>query len=532
MEALGFWAIVIIAFFILVSMTLIFLASRYKRCPSDKILVIYGKVGGGQSADCIHGGGSLVWPLIQDYAYMDLTPMTISIPLQNALSQQNIRINVPSTFTVGISTEPGIMNNAAERLLKLPQSEIEEMAMEIIFGQLRLTVASLTIEQINQDRERFLEEIRKNVAPELNKIGLYLINVNITDITDSSDYIESIGKKAAAEAINQAIIDVAEQEKHGAIGQAQAAREKEIKVAENEAEAEKGKKKADAERRIYVQQQETSAAIGEADADKDKEIKVAENLAEAEKGRKRAEADKRIYVQQQEAQAIEGENTAKADIANADAELAIKKADAEQRGEVAKREAIAEIQKAQYQAELERLNAEEIVKKEIQKREIEIAAEAEAEKIRREAKGTADAVLLKYEAEAKGIKQVLESKAFGYSELVKSCQGDAKSAATLLMIEKIEEIVNMQVEAVKNLKIDKITVWDSGGDYKNGTTTANFLSGFVKSLPPLHDIAEMAGLDLPKYLGQMNPSEQTNGDRKPIEPAQPAEIADAKDDLQ
>lgn len=526
MEALGFWVIVVIAFVILISMTLVFLASRYKRCPSDKILVIYGKVGGGQSADCIHGGGSLVWPLIQDYAYMDLTPMTISIPLQNALSQQNIRINVPSTFTVGISTEPGIMNNAAERLLKLPQSDIEEMAMEIIFGQLRLTVASLTIEQINQDRERFLEEIRKNVAPELNKIGLYLINVNITDITDSSDYIESIGKKAAAEAINQAIVDVAEQEKHGAIGQAQAAREKEIKVAENVAEAEKGKKKADADRRIFVQQQETAAAIGEADADKDKEIKVAENLAEAEKGRKRAEADKRIYVQQQEAEAIAGENTAKADIANADAELAIKKADAEKRGEVAKREAIVQIQKAQYQAELERLNAEEIVKKEIQKREIEIAAEAEAEKIRREAKGSADAVLLKYEAEARGIKQVLESKAAGYSELVKSCRGDAKSAATLLMIEKIEEIVNMQVEAVKNLKIDKITVWDSGGDNKNGTTTANFLSGFVKSLPPLHDIAEMAGLDLPKYLGQMNAPEQTDADRKQSEPIQTSENKD------
>jgi flotillin len=509
-EAFGFWVIVIIAFVLLVTMTLVFLASRYKRCPSDKILVVYGKVSGGQSANCIHGGGALIWPLIQDYAYIDLTPMTINIPLQNALSQQNIRINVPSTFTVGISTEPGIMNNAAERLLKLPQNEIEEMAKEIIFGQLRLTVASLTIEQINQDRERFLEEIRKNVAPELNKIGLYLINVNITDITDTSDYIGSIGKKAAAEAINQAKIDVAEQEKHGAIGQAQATKEKEIRVAENVAESEKGKKKANAERRIYVQQQETMAAIGEADADREKEIRVAENLAEAEKGRKKADADKRIFVQEQEALAISGENTAKADIAEADAQLAIKRADAEKRGEVAKRDALVEIQKAQYRSELERLNAEEIVKKEIEKREIEIAAEAQAEKIRREAKGAADATLLKYEAEARGLKQVLDSKAAGYAELVKSCSGDAKSAATLLMIEKIEQLVGLQVEAVRNLKIDKITVWDSGKDGKNGTTTANFLSGFVKSLPPLHDIAEMAGLDLPKYLGRMGTEGQTD----------------------
>jgi len=456
---MGPWMLAIIAFLILVFMTLMFLASRFKRCPSDKILVIYGRVGENQSADCIHGGGTLVWPLIQDYAYMDLTPMTISIPLQNALSQQNIRINVPSTFTVGISTEPGIMNNAAERLLNLPQEEIEEMAMEIIFGQLRLTVASLTIEQINQDRERFLGEVRTNVAPELNKIGLYLINVNITDITDESNYIESIGKKAASEAINQAKVDVAEQDKHGEIGQAVATKEKEIRVAENVAESEKGKKKAEAERRVYVQGQEASA--------------------------------------------IAGENTAKADIADSEAVLAVKKADAYQRGEVAKRAAIEEIQKAQYRAEKERLTAEEVVQKEIEKRKIEIAAEAEAEKTRREAKGQADAILLKYEAEAAGIKQVLESKAEGYSSLVDSCAGDAKAAATLLMIEKIENLVNLQVEAIKNLKIDKITVWDSGAGGKDGNTTSNFLSGMVKSLPPLHDIAEMAGLDLPKYLGDM-----------------------------
>jgi len=510
MYEFGFWILPIVALVVLIITTLAFLASRYKRCPSDKILVIYGKVGAGQSANCIHGGGALVWPLIQDYQYMDLTPMTINIPLQNALSLQNIRINVPSTFTVGISTEPGIMNNAAERLLNLGQQDIEEMAKEIIFGQLRLTVASLTIEQINQDRESFLEAILKNVAPELNKIGLYLINVNITDITDESDFIESIGKKAAAEAINQAKIDVAEQEKHGAIGESVASRDKEIKVAENLAQAEKGKKQAEADRRFFVQQQETSATIGETEAEREKTIKVAENLAQAEKGEKAAEADKRVYVQGQEAEAVSGENKAKADIADANAELAIKQANALKLGEVAKREAEVEIQKAQYKAEQERLIAEEVVKQEIEKRKVEIAAEAEAEKIRREARGDADAILLKYEAEAKGILQVLESKASGYAELVTSCSGNAKSAATLLMIEKLEALVAKQVEAIKNLKIDKITVWDSGNSGPDGNATANFMSGMIKSLPPLHEIAKQAGLDLPKFLGDMaaDPAEE------------------------
>ena len=200
MNAAGFWILALIAFVVLAFFTVAFMASRYKRCPSDKILVIYGRVDRGRSSRTMHGGGACVWPLIQDYAYISLTPITINIPLENALSLQNIRINVPSTFTVGVSTAPEIMSNAAERILHLQQTAIEEMAKEIIFGQLRLTVASLTIEQINQDRESFLDSIRRNVEPELNKIGLQLINVNITDITDASEYISSIGKKAAAEA--------------------------------------------------------------------------------------------------------------------------------------------------------------------------------------------------------------------------------------------------------------------------------------------------------------------------------------------
>lgn len=483
-----------------------FFASRYKRCPSDMILVIYGRVGTGQSARCIHGGGALVLPLIQDYAFLRLTPMTIAIPLQGALSLQNIRVNVPSTFTVGISTNPQIMTNAAERLLRLSQPDIESMAKEIIFGQLRLTIASLTIEQINQDRESFLTAIRANVEPELNKIGLYLINVNITDITDESEYIDSIGRKAASEAINRAKVDVSEQDKIGEIGNAENRREQTIRVAENVAQSEKGKKAAEADQRVFVQQQESTAAIGEAVAVREKTVRVAENVAEAEKGKKAAEANQRIFVQGQEAEAIKGENTAKADIVQSNATLAQREAEALQRGEVARLNAQVEIQKAQAAAEAERLNAVEVVRQEVERRKIEIAAEAEAERIRRNARGEADAILMKYEAEARGIRQVLESKAAGYESLVRSA-GDAKSAATLLMIEKLEEIVSKQVEAIQNLKIDKITVWDSGATNGKGSSTSQFLSSFVSSLPPLQEIAKMAGVELPDYLGRVSPEE-------------------------
>ena len=455
----GFWAVFIVfGVLAIAAFGIILVATRYKRCASDEILVVYGRIRGGKASRCIHGGAVMVWPLIQEYKKISLIPMTISIPLDNALSLQNIRINVPSTFTVGVSTNPLIMNNAAERLLHLTKNDIEAMAQEIILGQLRLTVASLTIEQINQDRDAFLELIRDNVGAELHKLGLYLINVNIIDITDESNYINSIGKKAAAGAVNKALVDVANAERDG--------------------------------------------AIGKANADRDREVQVAQNVAESQKGQKAAEVDRRVFVQQQEATGVQGENLSRAEIASYQADLEEKEAAAMQRAEVARRTAEMEVQKAQYSLEQERLRAEEIVREEISKTQIEIAAEAEAERQRRIAQGEADAVLARYNAEAEGTKAVLEAKANGYKQLVDSAGGDVKAAATLLMVEKIEEIVARQTEAIANLQIDKITVWDSGNGGEGGST-ANFVSSLIRSLPPVHDVAKMAGVDLPDYLGSM-----------------------------
>jgi len=455
----GFWAVFIVfGVLAIAAFGIILVATRYKRCASDEILVVYGRIRGGKASRCIHGGAVMVWPLIQEYKKISLIPMTISIPLDNALSLQNIRINVPSTFTVGVSTNPLIMNNAAERLLHLTKNDIEGMAQEIILGQLRLTVASLTIEQINQDRDAFLELIRDNVGAELHKLGLYLINVNIIDITDESNYINSIGKKAAAGAVNKALVDVANAERDG--------------------------------------------AIGKANADREREVQVAQNVAESEKGQKAPEVDRRVCVQQQEATGVQGENISRAEIAAYQADLEEKEAEAMRRAEVARRTAEMEVQKAQYNLEQERLRAEEIVREEISKTQIEIAAEAEAERQRRIAQGEADAVLARYNAEAEGTKAVLEAKANGYKQLVASAGGDVKAAATLLMVEKIEEIVARQTEAIANLQIDKITVWDSGNGGEGGST-ANFVSSLIRSLPPVHDVAKMAGVDLPDYLGSM-----------------------------
>lgn len=436
---------------------IIWVCSRYKKCPSDKIMVIYGSVGknkdgSNRSAKCIHGGAAFVVPVFQSYSFLDLTPISIQVDLKNALSRQNIRIDVPSRFTVGISTEPGVMQNAAERLLGLQLSEIQELSKDIIFGQLRLIIATMDIEEINTDRDKFLAAVSSNVETELKKIGLRLINVNVTDISDESGYIAALGKEAAAKAINDAKSSVAEKERDGSIGEANAQKEQ------------------------------------------------------------------RIQVSNANSVAIQGENEAKMAIAMSDAALREKEAEALRIATAAEKiqaaRALEESYAAEQEAEQARRNKEQatleadiIVRAEARKRELEIAAEAEAEQIRRRAQGEADAILAKMQAEASGMEEILKKQAAGFAEIVKSAGGDPDAALKLLIADKLEELMRVQVEAIKGIKIDKVTVWDNGqnGDGKNAT--AGFISGMMKSVPPLEEVFALAGMQLPEILGKKLPDE-------------------------
>ncbi|MFW5799683.1 MAG: flotillin family protein [Spirochaetota bacterium] len=451
--------LIVIAAAILI--TIMGVLKRYKRCPSDKIMVIYGKVGKSKegylrSSRCIHGGASFVWPIFQAYQFLDLTPISIEVNLKNALSKQNIRIDVPSRFTVGISTETVIMYNAAERLLGLNYDEIQELAKDIIFGQLRLIIATMDIEEINTDRDKFLANVSSNVETELNKIGLKLINVNVTDIRDESGYIESLGKEAAAKAVNDAKKSVAEHNRDGSIGEAN------------------------------------------------------------------AQQDQRVQVAKAEATAVDGENTAKISIAKSESNRRQRIAEAEREASATEKVqaamALKEAYAAQEEAERSRAEKEEatqhaniIIPAEIDKNKVEIRAEAEAERLRRIAKGEADGKLAKMQAEAQGILETLSKQAEGYRNIVNAANGNAKDAVTLMIADKIKDLVKTQVEAIKGIKIDKVTVWDSmGGNGTNGksTSTANFLSGLMKSVPPLEDLFNMAGMELPDYLKGKNKTKQ------------------------
>ncbi len=481
--------IIIVVAVVIVIALIAALTARYKRCPSDKILVVYGRTGG-TSAKCIHGGGSFIWPVIQDYAFLDLKPMSIEANLTNALSRQNIRVDVPCRFTIAISTEADNMNTAAERLLGLKPEQIQELAKDILFGQLRLVIATMTIEEINSDRDKFLENISKNVDSELKKIGLKLINVNVTDIKDESGYIEALGKEAAAKAINEAKISVAEQEKIGETGKALADREKDTQIAETH---------RDRDVKIAITQ-------------KDREISIASAAKDEAIGRAEAERDTRVKTSEANAIAIQGENEAKINIAQSEAARREKEAESLRLAMTAEKvqqaRALEESYIAEQKAELARSERERssqianvIVPSEIAKQRAIIDAQAEAERIRENARGEADAIFAKMDAEARGLYEILTKQAEGYRDVVAAAGGDPTKAFQLLLIEKLPELVKTQVDAIKNLKIDKITVWDSGNGSANGEgSTANFVSGLMKSVPPLNELFNMAGLNLPTFL--------------------------------
>jgi len=520
LQSSPFAGLIGIAFAILaIIVVFVTLVKRYKRCPSDRILVVYGKVGGGESAKCIHGGAAFIIPIIQDYEFLDLTPISIEVNLVNALSKQNIRVNVPSRFTIGVSTEPGVMQNAAERLLGLDQDSIQDLAQEIIFGQLRLVVASMDIEEINNDRDKFLTNISQSVETELKKVGLKLINVNITDIVDESGYIEALGKEAAAHAINAARKSVAEKTRDGSIGEADAVQDERIKVSELQAKAKIGEAKAAQNERTQVAASMAEAKIGEANANQNERVQTANAIALAKIGEAEALKAERIKTSEADALAITGENTAKISIAESDALRREREAEAEKRAIASEKVQAAKALEEAYAAEKEAENARAsrdkatkyadiVIPAEIAKAKVEIDAEAEAENIRRIAKGDADAIFLKAEAEAKGLYEVLTKQAAGLDQIVKAAGNDPKNAALLLIADKLPELVKTQAEAIKNIKIDKVTVWENGGGKDGKTSTSNFISGMYKAVPPLQEMFNMAGMQLPDYLkGKEIPAE-------------------------
>jgi flotillin len=486
------------------------LVSRYKRCPANRVLVISGKVGGDQAARVISGGGTFVWPVIQQADFLSLLPLQIDINLTDALSLENIRVRVPNQVTVAIGDTEEYQQNAAARILGLAPREIGDLAQNIIFGQMRQVIASMRIEDINRDRDQFRANIEHALEPELKKVGLKLINVNIKDLNDESGYIEAIGREAGARAVQKARGDVAVQEKLGEIAVATATQEKEIAVAEANRTREIGVKTAARDTAVKVAELDRETLVAQkqaeyqrdssiAQADQTRRVTVAAANAEAIKGEASAEQARRVAVAAANAQAIEGETQAQARVAASQAELKVREAESYELGETRKRVAQAKVQESENRAlalaaaaEAERIEAlrraelEAPAKAERAKRLVE--AEAAAQSRRIEAEGEAAAIYARLEAEARGEFEKLAKKADGLGRIVGAC-GGAEQAYQLLMLEHLDHLAQTAAEAISNIKLDKVVVWGgagaSGADGRDGVGVSAFVRDLAGTVPPV-----------------------------------------------
>jgi len=463
--------------------------TRFKRCPSNKILVIYGRTGRGV-AKCVHGGAAFVWPVIQAYDWLELDPFDIPLELTSALSHENIRVSVPTTVTAAVSTEDGVMQNAAIRLLGRTREEVQRLAQDIILGQMRAVMATMRIEEINRDRIAFMAKVNEAVAVEIEKIGLSVINVNIKDVEDESGYIKALGRKAAAEAINQAMIDVAEQDKLGKSGVAERERDTRRAVASANAAAAVGEAEAERDRRKAVAAAEAAAAIGEAEAGRDRRQKTSVLDAEAVDTETQANARKAGFAASQKVAEEEARHKGQTAAVQVDASIRVAQEEAQRAAEEAK-----------ARREQARLNAEVVVLAEAERQKTVVTADAERQQKVLIAKGEAESTLAKMQAEAQGVQAQLDAKAAGYRSLVGSCGSDPQLTAALLIIEKLKDVSSIQAEAIKNLPIEKIMVWDGGaGDGGGISDLGRRLMGV---LPPMHELAKIAGLELPDFLGRI-----------------------------
>lgn len=500
-------AAIVIAF-----ITLVGILSRFRKCKSDQILVVYGKTGAGKdgvkrSAKCIQGGAAFVWPVIQGYEYMGLTPLQFDCNLQKALSSQNIRVDVPTTVTVAVSTEPDVMQNAAERLLGVSEKSIEDLVRDIVYGQMRTIIADMTIEELNADRDKFLNSSRAMIETELKKLGLTLININITDIRDEAGYIVALGKKDQALAINNANIEIAKAEQKGAIQVAEQRKIEKSTVAETVKEQEIALANANRDQESSIAAAESSRDSLVAEATKNRDVSVAKSRSEGRIGE--IEADKKVAI--------------------ADAELKVVEAESFNKAESAKETALAQIQKnkelANKDAEEAKairqeaaLKATTIVPAEVEKNrkkidaegyqvKIETEAKANANKQKFEAEGIADAILLKGKAEADVIKmrglaeaeakeKSLLAEANGFQAMINAAESNPAIAIQYKLVNQYKEIAAEQVKAFEHINLGNVTVMDTS----NGSTLTDLFKNLISTVAPAIEV--MKSMEIPKLTSK------------------------------
>ena len=513
--------IIIVAAVILVLMVIM---SWWKRVPQDKAGVVTGI-----KKKVITGGGGIVIPVINRIDYISLSASSLEITTEDSMSSQKVPINVVSTVVLKVKNDTTSILKAIERFngkdIKEVKLNMEEIARQILEGKLREVVSTLSVEELYSNREKFANSVQEAAATELSTMGLEIMSFTIKDVTDENGYIKSLGVK-----------QIAEKKKEADIAQAEAERERQIKVSEARRDGEQAKLATEAEisaankeklikEQAYQKEIQTSKAqadvayaiqknITEKDViqtEMDAELLRQERQKDIEQAAVQVEISKEVKNRELAERQAE---TAKASLqatvvqpAIAEREKQAQIADSEKYKKVAEADASAQTLKKQADAEAEATRmrglatAETNAIAETKKAEAEATATkakqlAEAEGIRAKQLAEAEGIRAKKLAEAEGIKAALLAEAEGMEKKAEAYNKYNKAAVTEMIVNILPEMAGRIAEPLA--RIEKITVIDSG----NGENGVGNLAGNVGSVlaKTLETVKETTGIDFKEII--------------------------------
>ena len=448
----------------LMALSLIFLmtmfARLYRKAGPHEALVVYGFRG----TRIIKGRGSVIFPMVENCKLLSLELMSFDVaPQQDLYTKQGVAVTVEAVAQIKVKSDPESIQTASEQFLTKTPPEREGLIRLVMEGHLRGIIGQLTVEEIVKQPEMVGDRMRATCADDLHKMGLEVISFTIKEVRDKNEYITNMGRPDVARIKRDADVAAAEAERDTAIKRAEAMRAAAV-----------AKAQADKERVLA----ETISQAAQAEAQRDLQVKQAAFLESVQK--QKASADKAYEIQtnvmQQQVMAEQ-----------------VKIEQVQKTGQIA-------VQEAEIQRREKELIATVLKQAEIERRRIEMLAEAQKQKLMLEADGQAASTRATGEAEAEIIFKKGEAEAKAMNVKAEAYQEYNQAAVIDKLIGNMPEIVKALASPLAN--VDKITVVSTG----NGTAAGmnkitGDLAAMAAQIPALFET--LSGMQLSDLLSKV-----------------------------
>jgi flotillin len=457
-------------------------ARNYIKVPPSTVAIFYGRKHvivdeRGQRATVgfrvVRGGAALRVPVLEKVEYLSLNVISIPLKISRAYTKEGVPVTVEAVANVKIAGDDASLRNAAERFLGMTTEKIKEVIFLTLEGHLRAILGTLTVEEINADRQAFAQKMTDEAAVDLKKMGVNIDILTIQQISDEQGYLDALGKRRTAEVKRDAVV-----------GEAQAQRDATIKSALAEQEGKTKRYEADvaiaqALRDKEARQAEFDAAVQAKTAEAEQagplstaiaKQRVTEQETRIEQVRKQQE----VLVQEQEVARRERELQA----------TVVKPAEAERQAAILRAE-------GEKQAT--------IIRAEAKSKELEYLGTGEASKIERIGRAEAAKVLAVGEAEAEVVKRKLLAEAEGLHRKAEAWKHFNEAAVINMVVEKMPELA--QAFATQLAGIDKINIIEMGNGTHGAGGVGKVMStvggGMTAMLAMLND---QFGIDLARLM--------------------------------